>query len=522
MKTRILLIVMLAIVGLSGNAQVTFQKTYGGTNIDYGYSIQQTTDGGYFIVGTTLSFGAGNEDAYVIKTDSLGDTLWTKTYGGINHDRATSGQQTTDGGYIIAGYTKSFGAGQNDVYLIKTNPLGDTLWTKTYGGANFDMANSVQQTADGGYIITGSTKSFGAGGYDIYLIKTNSMGDTLWTKTYGGNTDDYGRHVQQTTDGGYIIVGETYNSSFLMEVYLIKTDSSGSILWKKNYGGGQDESGFAVQQTSDGGYIVVGNTTSFGAGVNDVYLIKTNANGDTLWTRTYGDASYDYGEAVQQTTDGGYIIVGSTFIANTNYDVYLIKTNVDGDTLWTKTYGGNNVDWGYSIKQTMDGGFVIVGTKRYGTAPEDIYLIKTDSNGNTSCNQTYSTTIVGLPHTHVINPSTQVSFGGHVASTSAIIGSGGIIIDPCTTTEINEILPTPSLLLSPNPFTLQTTLTLQGTYHNPSLFIYNLLGQEVRSIPIGTNKQITIPRSNLPAGMYFYKLIEDNKEVIGIGKLLVE
>ncbi|MDD2891182.1 MAG: hypothetical protein PHE49_11190, partial [bacterium] len=235
----------------------TFEKTYGGENNDYGYSVQSTSDSGYIIAGYTNSFGFGNVDVYLIKTDSLGDTLWTKTYGGTQNDYGYFAQQTNDNGYIIAGYTNSFGAGGVDVYLIKTDSSGDTLWTRTYGGVNQDYGRSMQQTKDSGYIITGYTNSFGAGGADVYLIKINSSGDTLWTKTFGGSGSDYGHSVQQTKDSGYIIAG--YTNSFgtgLSDIYLIKTNSSGDILWTKTYGGSQNDCGYFVRQTQDDGYII--------------------------------------------------------------------------------------------------------------------------------------------------------------------------------------------------------------------------------------------------------------------------
>jgi len=195
-----------------------------------GYSVQQTADSGYIIAGATASFGAGHNDVYLIRTNAQGDTLWTRTYGGLGVDYGYCVRQTSDGGYIIAGITNSFGAGILEAYLIKTNALGETLWTRTYGGADEDWANSVQQTADGGYIIGGRTLSFGAGSYDVYLIKTDAAGDTLWTRTFGGTSADEGRSVRQTADGGYVIAGIT--SSFgagYSDVYLIKTDANGNV-----------------------------------------------------------------------------------------------------------------------------------------------------------------------------------------------------------------------------------------------------------------------------------------------------
>jgi hypothetical protein len=360
-----------------------WEKTFGGTGSDEGISVQQTTDGGYIITGHIRSFG--NTDVYLIKTDGNGDSLWTKTFGGTGSDEGFSIQQTTNGGYIITGYTESFGNGYRDVYLIKTDGSGNEQWNKTFGGTNLDKSHSVQQTTGGGYIITGFTESFGNGNKDVYLIKTDGNGDSLWTKTFGGTGDDWSFSVQQTIDGGYIITGYTYpfgNGDY--DVYLIKTDGNGNEQWNKTFGGTGEDWGHFVQQTTDGGYIITGYTESFGNGNKDVYLIKTDGNGDSLWTKTFGGTGDDWSFSVQQTTDGGYIITGYTeSFGNGDYDVYLIKTDGNGDSLWTKTFGGTGEDWGVSVQQTTDGGYIITGTTySYGNGDYDVYLIKTDGNGN--------------------------------------------------------------------------------------------------------------------------------------------
>ncbi len=203
-------------------------KTYGGSSYDYGYSVQECASGGFIIVGYTFSFGAGEMDVYLIRTNADGDTLWTKTYGGTDYDYGRSVQECAEGGFIIAGEISSFGAGNSDVYLIRTNADGDTLWTKTYGGTDYDIGNSVQECASGGFIIAGATRSFGAGGYDVYLIRIDADGAPLWTKTYGGTADDYGSSVQECANGGFIIAGVTYSlgaSDF--NVYLIRISETG-------------------------------------------------------------------------------------------------------------------------------------------------------------------------------------------------------------------------------------------------------------------------------------------------------
>jgi hypothetical protein len=366
------------------HAQQRWERNYGGASEDRGYSVQQTTDGSYIVTGYTSSFGTGGQ-AYLIKTNASGVPLWETTYGGASEDWGYSVQQTQDGGYIVAGFTTSFG-NSSQVYLVKTNASGDTLWTKTYGGAGTDQGYSVKQTTDGGYIIAGFTSTSGNGD-QAYLIKTNASGDTLWTKTYGGVDDDYGWSVQQTSDGGYIVAGYTYSFGNSVQVYLVKTNASGDTLWTRTYGGANYDWGYSVQQTQDGGYIVAGFTNSFGNS-SQAYLIKTNASGDTLWTRTYGGAGGDEGCSVQQTQDTGYIVAGWTGSFGNGNQVYLIKTNASGDTLWTRTYGGAGADYGWSVQQTSDGGYIIAGfTTSFGNGWQ-VYLVKTDANGNVGVEET--------------------------------------------------------------------------------------------------------------------------------------
>ncbi len=356
-----------------------WMKTFGGADWDEGYSVEQTMDGGYIITGFTCSFGSGSNDVWLIKTDENGVEIWNRTFGGIDSDYGFSVRQTSDEGYIIAGETGSFGTSNSDVWLIKTDGNGVEIWNRTFIGIDWNSGRSVQQTTDGGYIITGNKGVPGVGGTDVWLIKTNIDGIEEWNRTFGGIEGDAGFSVQQTNDGGYIITGYTNWS----DIWLIKTDGNGDTIWDKTFGLKNTDIGYSVQQTSDSGYIVVGETNSYGVGKNDVWLIKTDENGVEVWNRTFGGKNFDYGNSVQQTSDGGYIIIGEThsfgsFLGN----IWLIKTDNNGNKAWSRIFGGINWDEGCFVQQTNDGEYIISGsTFSYSAGDPDVFLIKTDNQG---------------------------------------------------------------------------------------------------------------------------------------------
>jgi hypothetical protein len=374
------LIAYLIISGGSHSFGYEWNKTFGGSRRDEGQSVQQTTDGGFIIAGQTYSFGVGKFDIYLIKTDSDGIEQWSKTFGGTESDAGHSVRQTSDGGFIIAGVTESFSAENRDVYLIKTDASGNEEWSRTFGESQDLTGESVRETIDGGYIIGATTNAGRPVQEFMYLIKTDENGNELWNKTLGKSGDSRLATVQQTTDGGYMIGGRTWAFGGDGEFYLIKTDAHGNEQWSKTYGGNNYDGAYSAQQTRDGGYILAGITQSFGAGESDVYLIKTDEHGNEQWSKNFGGGDSELGISVEQTIDGGYILVGGTrwegWATWIDSNVYLIKTDPDGNEQWSKTFGGSSYDVGSSVQQTSDGGFIIAGiTESFGAGSADIYLI---------------------------------------------------------------------------------------------------------------------------------------------------
>lgn len=353
-------------------------RVYGGLYNESAFACEQTNDGGFIVVGYSYTFGPGDYDCYLLKTDRNGDSLWTGTYGGADTDYGYSVQQTADGGYIICGSTDSFAATYADAWLIKTDSDGDTLWTRTYDGTGgYEASNFVRQTADGGYILSGYTYFVGTEDRDIYLWKTDADGNTLWTRSYGGEGFDIAWCVRQTTDGGYIVAGHTTSFDTGEEVWLLKTDADGDTLWTRLFDHRDDVIARSVQQTGDGGYIVAGNTDPWGVH-GDVFLLKTDDNGRADWTKTIGGTADEYGNSVQQTSEGGYIVAGYTWSgAESWFDAYLVKTNSRGRRLWERIYGGSQDEHFLSVRETRDGSFIAAGdTRSFGAGAGDFYLLK--------------------------------------------------------------------------------------------------------------------------------------------------
>ena len=424
------------------DGNLLWSKTYGGVGGEEGNTVHQTVDGGFIVAGNTSSYPFGDANYWMLRTDANGDTLWTKVLGTSEGDWAQSVEQTIDGGFILAGHSFYFASNRSAVYLVKTDSLGNGQWTNHYIGSGTEYPSTVHQTPDGGYIVAGWTTSYGMGGSDIYLLKvdslgaeqwhqaygttgddgcdgfgsvlltsddgyvvagrqavaggsrgwllkTDSAGDTLWSALLGGSESCNGRSVALTPDGGYVVAGSKFGANPGQSCLSItKTDATGSLLWEKNHEGMEGDYGYQVQATSDGGFIIVGNTHSsseqgyFGS---DVWLVKTDAVGDTLWTKIFGGAGIDGGYYVEETSDSGFIITGfSASFGAGDVDLYLLRTDRDGNLLWSKTYGGVGGEVGNTVHQTVDAGFIIAGnTSSYPYGDANYWMLRTDANGDT-------------------------------------------------------------------------------------------------------------------------------------------
>ncbi|HIA10730.1 MAG TPA: T9SS type B sorting domain-containing protein [Flavobacteriales bacterium] len=410
------------IQGNTANGQPYFQKTYGGAAADEGKSVWITSDGGYVIGGITESFGSGSDDIYIVKLDANGDTMWTKASGTPASEKGYSIQQTADNGYIVGGTNGS-------MYLNKLDVNGVSTWAKSYGGSFNDEGHSVQETSGNGYILAGFTASYGAGGNDVYLVKTNAAGDITWANTFGGTGDEEGYSLDQTSDGGYIVCGQTNSyGAGNTDVYLLKINSSGSLQWSKTYGGTADDGGRSIAQTADGGYILTGYAESYGSGLKDIYTIKTDSLGTVQWSKTYGGAADDGGRSIVQTLDGGYVLTGSTISYGAlTIEAYLLKLDNTGTLEWNaekKIFGGpNGADIGNSVQQTLDGGYIFAATSSsFGAGGSDIYLVRVNSSGDSSstCGTGIVIPQVSTPSTLEATASTISNSGGTASSISAI------------------------------------------------------------------------------------------------------
>jgi len=427
---------------------------------DWFNHVQQTTDGGFIAVGTTMIPPFALEKlVYAVKTDSNGDTLWTKTYGNVRYYGGAAVRQI-EGGYIITGSGSVSSQDFDDVILIKTDNDGNMEWLRSYGGQYNDAGGDVIEAPDNGFLVVGYEDVNSLNNENLYVIRTNANGDTLWTRTYGYGV---GKEIITTSDGYYVIIGENVSQSPYV-IRLLKINASGDTLWTQTY-----SNGFSVassfQQTNDDGYIILGQRSATGGGDYWPWLIKTAANGDTLWTKLYNWPGFHLAggtEELRQTTDGGYVFVG---YQNTIYlppSLRIIKTDANGDTLWTGVYGGDTGATGSSIIEIAENNFIVAGKHPSGDI-SDGYLLRLGES----------------PQSVTPQKATIVTF-----FTCAI---------------------------SPNPFNATTAISYQlPVTANVNLTIYDISGRQVIQLVNGWREagdhEVTFDGVSLPSGIYLAKL----------------
>ncbi len=497
-KLLLTTLLSLSVFLLIAQPSIEWQKTFGGSGDEQAYSIQQTNDGGYIIAGWSssidgdLSGNAGASDYWIVKLNNDNTIEWQKTLGGSNFDYAHSIQQTTDGGYIIAGNSRSTGGdvtgnnGSFDSWIVKLDSTGDLVWQNSLGGTEWDATNIVQQTIDGGYVFAGYTDSSDGdisgnnGERDFWLVKLDNSGDLAWQKCLGGTNEELAFSMQLTADGGFVLAGDSKssngdvsNNQGLSDYWIVKTDNTRTIEWEKTYGGSDQDIARSIQQTTDGGYIVAGYSKSSDGdvtnnyGVFDYWILKLNNIGDLEWEKTYGGSDNDTPLAVQQTTDGGYVVIG--YAASLDGDVtdnhgggdfWLIKLNNTGDLLWNKALGGSADDTPFSIQQTNDNGFIVVG-----------YSYSTDGD---------VTDLQGNADLWVVK----------------------LTGDPVS---IDEVAEAALLNIYPNPTKGEINLTVEIQFIGKNYSIYNSLGKIV-SNGIVEAEHTLISLESLSSGVYFIQI----------------
>ena len=379
---------------------IQWQKCLGGTSSDGANSIQPTADGGYILAGNTNSINGdvtgnhGGSDAWVMKISNTGSLQWQKALGGTNTDSASSIQPTADGGYILAGYTQSTDGditgnhGLYDAWVAKLSSTGSLQWQKSLGGTYDDRVQSIQPTSDGGYVVAGFTLSSNGdvtgyhGGQDAWVVKLSATGAIIWQKALGGTGSDVANSIQPTTDGGYILAGYTQSTDGdltgnhgLYDAWVVKLSSTGNLQWQKAFGGTSDDGAQSIQFTPDGGYFVVGLTWSNDGDVignhgnADAWVVKLSSTGSLQWQNTLGGTSGDFAQNFQPTTDGGYIVAGYTQSINGDVtgnhggsDAWVLKLNSTGSLQWQKCLGGTSNDQAQTIQPAPDGGYIVAGT----------------------------------------------------------------------------------------------------------------------------------------------------------------
>ncbi|MEX0812831.1 MAG: T9SS type A sorting domain-containing protein [Chitinophagales bacterium] len=565
--------ILLAAFSVSAQS-IEWQKNYGGSNDDFVSSIQQTTDGGYIMVGGSessdqdISGNNGGVDYWILKTDVNGNIEWEQNYGGSGDDFASSVHQTFDGGYVVAGSSESsdFDVSGNygwfDYWILKLDANGNIEWEQNYGGSDDDYAASVLQSTDSSYIVAGYTSSFDNDVSNIYdwddfwVLKLDANGGIEWEQNYGGTGDETAASMKPTMDGGYVLAGHSDSQDFDapdnngdFDFLVLKLDSSGNVEWGQNYGGSWEDEVFSITQTSDGGYIVGGSSESSDQDVSnnygdyDYWVIKLDANGNLEWEQNFGGSGYDEVYSVLQTQDGGYLVAGDTesndndFSGNYGaYDSWLLKLDANGNIEWKQNYGGTLYDGSSEIIQTTDGKYLLAGVSESGDIDLtgnkggfDFWLVKIDTAACTvdvsvqQSNNTLSADLAGASYQWVDcdNENAPVSGAVQQSFTPAENGNYAVIItenscssvSDCYNVNIVSIAETSSfndLKLFPNPTEGHIKIDLGSRKDFVKIEVQNSIGQVIAE-ESHTNTDLIEHEIDEESGIYFIQLKIDGQ-----------
>ena len=482
MKYILIILTLIIFQTESFSQQIRFQKIYGTGDYNYGRQVIPQKDSTFVILGNTSL--NGNNDIYIAKIDSIGNLIWNKTIGNSAIEWANAFRQTYDKGFIITGFTNAAADSAYNVLIVKTDSSGNLEWQKTYGGINWDIGNDIIITHDSGFAIVGNTNSFGAGNNDVYLIRTNSKGDTLWTKTYGGANDVEGNSITLANDSGFVICGATKsfgNGEF--DIYIIKTDNNGKTIYTKTFGDTLNDKGLCIIPSHDIGYVISCYSQNISLGNEAAYILKIDETGIKLWDHHWTVANDSMAKSsansICLSKDGGYVFAGNN-TSNGNKNIYLFKMDDSGNFINGTIYGNDYEENAYSIEPTIDGGFIVAGYS-YSYTKQTIasmYIIKTDS-------MIFSNPYDGIKENKLSN---------------------------------NEIK------IYPNPFTSFIDVDINNSnLFNKKLNFYlmNTFGQIVYSTLLNQNSQIEINKNLLSSGIYFYKIINESDQLkISFGKLI--
>lgn len=380
------------------NLQVIWQKTYDAGDFEYPAKVITISDTSLLICGNKINTVNGSYDILLIKTDSFGNIIWQKLYGESGDDISVSAFETPDKNYLVIGSTNSFSkmANDYDIYLLKLSVNGDTLYTKTVGtDSTYERAYSSIITSDNNILVVGTIQSFSDGILNMLVIKMDHSGNIIWQKTFGGDVVEIGESVLETADNGFLITGETTSfgitTPFYSNVYFVRTDANGDSLWTRYYGNTWDDFARSIIAVDDNSYIVSGWYATNGAGVSDFYALRIQDNGDTVWTHLYGGFGYEYSFDIVKTENDDFILIGNTNSSGAgSYDIYLVNIDSSGDTIWTKTFGSSIYENAIGSLKSDDGDYIIYGQRKPFSISNvsDILLAKIKLDGTSDIDET--------------------------------------------------------------------------------------------------------------------------------------